>query len=115
MMKFIRKHTEGPWEKVLPGPLNDGFRVFSDSVYLGYFGHSDMPRTETEANADLCSQAPAMLDYLIERANKIESSISITKSSDVLFEAFGDELKEDEQELSRLIEIIRAAGVDVIE
>ena len=57
----------------------------------------------------------AALNYLIERAKKLDASISLTGSSDILMQAFGDFQKEDKQELTRIIEILKAAGVEVIE
>ena len=73
-MKFIRKHTEGPWE----------------SLALDYL----IERAET-------------IHYLIERAEILNTEIS---------DGFADVFtKESEQELSRILEIIRGAGVSVVE
>ena len=71
-MKFIRKHTEGPWHSL------------SDPI--------------KEKTMD------AMLDYLIERAEKlnywIENKQLIRNGS--------------REELTSIIEIIKAAGVEVL-
>ena len=106
-MKFISKHTEGPWDSdtkiknSLPVCYSEINGIIVASIYCDY-------------DANLISQAQAMLDYMIERAKKLDASISLTGSSDILMQAFGDFQKEDKQELTRIIEILKAAGVEVI-
>ena len=115
-MKFISKHTEGPWhplsdpikEKTMDIRGKDGRRI--SVVVMDY----PMGVKTMDANINLILQAPTMRDYLIERAKKLDASISLTGSSDILMQAFGDFQKEDKQELTRIIEILKAAGVEVV-
>ena len=74
-MKFIRKHTEGPWKN-------------------------------------------AVLDYLIERAKKLDCILKRTcrkneRGKLVVYPAWVKD-QEIEKELTRIIEILKAAGVEVV-
>ena len=60
-MKFIRKHTEGPWENRIMA------KSASNSITISECGGG----VAVYCDALLISQAPAMLDYLIERAEYI--------------------------------------------
>ena len=100
-MKFIRKHTEGKL-------VCEGHNIFAYSdKYHGrlvgvVYDHGDR---QSKFDAMAFSQRNAMLDYMIERAEKlnywIENKQLIRNGS--------------REELTRIIEILKAAGVEVVE
>ena len=101
-MEFIRKHTEGQWIQ----------RIYNEHMVISPKDHVVVARCgigEISVYCDsiLISQAPTMLDYLIERAEKLNDEVQ-----DEWVDEFTEHRK---QELSRLIEIIKAAGVEVVE
>ena len=102
-MKFIRKHTKGPW-KAQRDPSH--FDTMTDIVDAdGYYvAETVFSGIKDEFNTLLIAQAPTMLDYLIERAEKlnywIENKQLIRNGS--------------REELSSIIEIFKAAGVEVL-
>lgn len=103
-MIFIRKHTEGPWREDIWFCDGDVFVTTSDDGHICHIVSNNI----TE-DSRLISQAPAMLDYLIERAELLDEQTHFNDS------AFDDGWKSKKQELYRLLEIIRAAGVEVEE
>ena len=97
-MKVVRKHTEGPF-------VWAGVHIFQkDDVHEIARVNERRGVSEAHNNVLLFTQAPAMLDYLIERAEEIEEDIG---SYD------GPDFSGRREELSRLIKIIKAAGVDI--
>jgi len=52
--------TPGPWTVEDAGPLNEGFRIFCKTRYVGFVGNSDISKEEAEANARLIAQAPTL-------------------------------------------------------
>ena len=102
-MKFIRKHTEGSWaDRIMVKSVSNSITI-SECSSIGFF-----------CDALLISQAPAMLDYLIERAGFLEKEIEYADSVADHFELIGFTEPEKREELSRLLEIIKAAGVEVV-
>ena len=96
-MKFIMKHTEGPWV------VNKDSKCGGIESELS--GHIICECIYDPDDENLISQSPAMRDYMIKRAEKlnywIENKQLIRNGS--------------REELSRIIEILKAAGVEVAE
>jgi hypothetical protein len=99
-MKFIRKHTEGPFTVIKNDTENpyvmSGEEVIAENIYNGY-------------DADAIGVFDKILDYLIERAGYLDAKF---KTSQKYSSKAHDD---DHEELTRLLEIIRAAGVEVID
>ena len=107
-MKFIRKHTEGPWVRQHGGYIickKYGLQIAKIIKHTV----SSLSKQEDDANADAVLQVPAMLDYMIERAELLSEQTQFNDSQ------FDDGWKSKKRELSRLIEMIKAAGVEVVE
>ena len=101
-MKFIRKHTEGPF-------VWAGIHIFQQKDNFFEIAEVNERRGISKAhkNVLLFVQAPSMLDYLIERAELLSEQTQFNDSQ------FDDGWKSKKRELSRLLEIIKAAGVEV--
>ena len=99
-MKFIRKHTEGPFEI-------QEYEFFSEILDKdkNLIAHIFLNKSDAET----MHVFDKMLDYLIERAKLLAEQTQFNDSQ------FDDGWKPRKQELSRILEIIRAAGVEVID
>lgn len=98
-MEFKTKYPEGNWttEKTL-----------FDARDMIYDGHGNVVcrsgmNSYSEIYTKAILQIPAMRDYMIERAEKLSEIIS------------GNPYDTKRKELSRILEILRAAGVEVVE
>jgi len=56
-------HTPGPWTVSKTFGHDNGFRIFANGQYIGYFGDTDY-ETPGEINATLASAAPDLLAAL---------------------------------------------------
>ena len=107
-MKFIRKHTGGSWVRPHGGYIickKYGLpiaKIIEHTV-------SSFSKEEDNANADAVSQIPAMLNYLIERAELLLEQTKFNSSQ------FNDGIDLKKQEFTRILEMIKAAGVEVVE
>ena len=122
-MKFIRKHTEGPFigePKHSPGPWAVAKTDDGNFGIISKYGEWIARCYSPVDNARLIAAAPDMLGYLIERAeilfqraNEMSGLIdeAITWGSSGLNAQ--ECLRETDEELSRLLEIIKATGVEV--
>ena len=115
IMEFKRKHTKGQFWEIDMWSIKCGHRVFSGSKYIACFDNSVMGNDEQEANALLLTQAPAMLEYMVDRADFLEKEIEYADSIADHYELIGFTEPEKREELSRLLEIIKAAGVEVVD
>ena len=113
-MKFIRKHTEGQWIQ----------RIYNEHMVISPKDHVVVARCgigEISVYCDslLISQAPTMLDYIIERAEYIHKILvynyGYPKETEPKEEYAVMEYRSLKTELSRILEIIKAAGVEVVE
>jgi len=103
-MKFIRKHTPGPWRHVEQPSM---FRSKSSQSHIEFGSDCEhiTDHVYEQYDSKLMAQAPSMLNYLIERAEALYE----TK------DWFSSHRTEEDAELSRLLEIIREVGVEVDE
>ena len=102
------KHTEGPW-------ASDTKIKNSLSVCYSEINGSIVASIYCDYDANLISQAPAMRDYMIKRAEVLENELKYADSIADHFELIGFTEPEKREELTRIIEIIKAAGVEVVE
>ena len=113
-MKFIRKHTEGPWKH----STHNEHIVISPKDYV-VVAKCGIGEVSVYCDSLLISQAPAMLDYLIERAEYIHKILVLNygypSESEPREEYAVVEYRSLKTELFRLLEIIKAAGVEIID
>lgn len=109
-MKFIRKHTEGPWKAHDNGPEIGNWN--HHEIQFGNDGECVAEIVHEKADADAISQTIPLLEYAIERAEYLSKCVDGYKG--IKKEDWPMDCKYEKQELSRLLEIIRAAGVEVI-
>ena len=112
-MKFIRKHTEGPFRRV-------GWKVLTEiGVIIAEILPWDISgcREEDHANIEAILSFDKMLNYLIERAEYINKILvynyGYPKETEPKEEYAVMEYRSLKTELSRLIEMVKAAGVEV--
>lgn len=99
-MKFIRKHSKGPW-KLEEGV--DEYYVLSDDIPV--MDIDDYEDNEiSQSNRSLIAVAPEMLDYLIEKVELLKS-----------WKEKGQLREGEKEDFYRIIEIIKKTGVEVVE
>ena len=101
-MKFKTKYPEGEWTSE---------KTLFDARYMIYDGKGNVVsrsgrNSYSEVYTKAILQIPAMRDYMIERANDISSFLK---------DKWNDDYKTSRSELARILEILRAAGVEVVE
>ena len=126
-MKFIRKHTGGPWFKVQrtnnPDTYSIGEHVQTKGNIITTHYICHVSDGISEPVADAITQIPTMINYMIERAEFLEKDIKALEHSISETEKYSSlgakperiEKSMAEKELSRILEIIKAAGVEVKE
>lgn len=97
-MEFIRKHTDGPLCFDGNDIRNKNGRLIIDCDNIKPYDMNAMV------------MAPDMINYMVERAEYLQE---ITKGPDD--SSFNDATKRNKAELKRILEILRAAGVEVVE
>lgn len=109
-MEFIRKHTTGTWSTFFNGKT--GFQNTEwYEIHFSDDGECVAEVVHEKHDALLIAQAPVMIDYMIERAKNLHSFLY----SGVLSEKNAKRVYKDEaEELSRILEILKEAGVEVV-
>lgn len=99
-MNFKHNHSEGPWSW-------DGLDIVSGKIFI-----VDGDYIKRAEDIPLIVQASTMRDYMVGRAEKINKNIEYLKKSTCGPSLILSELTE---ELSLILGILRAAGVEVVE
>jgi len=106
-MEFRRKHSKGPFK-------SEGIGLFSNSGKLLFSVCYQETYEQCEADIKAISQFENMIDYMIGRAKyHLNEILSLESCEETHYTA--RILTEEKSELRRVLQIIRNAGVEVVE
>ena len=116
-MKFIRKHKE-KISDIVKGEILS--RLYgTGKIYNTHAGIIDVQFENHEELVRYQACDDSIIDYLIERAKKLDCILKRTcrknETGKLVVHPSWVKDQEIEKELSRLLEIIKAAGVEVVE
>lgn len=102
-MKFKTNHSPGPFDVHNELIIDDNGQIIAES-----WGAKS--KNICEADKKLFKTSPSMLEYMIYRAKTIDQTINTINANGMIRPT-----KHEDEELQRILAILKDAGVEVVE